>query len=214
MGDREDVVRELGKGGAAGLVAGVLVATVLAGACSHSAPKAKIAKLPVASTTTSAAAPAGGAGPGGGAKGAEPAGGPTSTAGGDGSGGKAAFLVAANALCRAADDKLAKVGDDVSGPTASQEAGFLTEGAGIEQAQLDQMRALPAPGGDTTDLQTYYSYSQKEIALLHTTAAGLAAGDASVMDTLESEGKSLTTAGEEAADRYGLTDCGTARGDS
>jgi hypothetical protein len=192
-------------------LAGVaLTAALLAGACSHSSAKAKIAKLPVASlpAPTTAAPSSGGPAAGSHAQGAPPSSAPTAVAG---TGAKAAFVAGANAVCKATNTQLDKLGNDLNDPTAAQDADVLDKGAGLMQSMLDQLHALPQPPDDPVTLSAFYDASAQAVAVVRQAASQLRAGDLSALTNLSTQAAPLNTTADRAAVRFGMTECQVTR---
>ena len=120
---------------------------------------------------------------------------------------RAGYVKRANAICADMNRKasaLAKPGD-----SAPQLIDFLTKGQAITAGALVKLRALAMPAGDEATLRAIYAGIDKQLGDFDVLIASARGGSQSILTAaetnLETDSKALT----DAADAYGLTECGT-----
>lgn len=131
----------------------------------------------------------------------------SSCSSGSGTTTRAGYVKRANAICADMNRKasaLAKPGD-----SAPQLIDFLTKGQAITAGALVKLRALAMPAGDEATLRAIYAGIDKQLGDFDVLIASARGGSQSILTAaetnLETDSKALT----DAADAYGLTECGT-----
>ena len=126
---------------------------------------------------------------------------------------KAAFLTAANGICKTTNAKTSAIVATLpTQPTGAQRAAVLDRSVDIIQSGIAQMRKLEQPSGDTTQLALFYQRSQKLIVLTHQLADALRADKPALVTSIETEANNLDNDLTHAADNSGLTACGSGSG--
>jgi hypothetical protein len=120
---------------------------------------------------------------------------------------KAGYVKRANAIC--ADMNRQASALPKPGDSAPQLIDFLTKGQAVTAAALVKLRALAMPVGDEATLRAIYAGIDKQLGDFDILIASARGGSQSILTAaetnLETDSKALT----EAADAYGLTECGT-----
>ena len=92
--------------------------------------------------------------------------GPATTGRATATGSKAAFLAAANSLCKVANARTQVLHAGVPpNPTGQDQAYALDKGSDVIAAALDQMKKLDQPTGDRANLALFYQRSQQLLVL-------------------------------------------------
>jgi hypothetical protein len=201
----------LNREGLAAVAAVVAAVAVTAGACSNGTGRSAATGSTTTTllTTTTTVAP-GSTNSSTDTSGAAP---PTTKAPSGGAASKAAFLAAANGLCKEASAKTKVIGEGVpSNPTGQDQAYALDKGDDVIAAAVAQMKRLDQPGGDRTKLILFYERSQQLVVLTHQLADAFRAGDQSKVTSIETKANALDDDLTHAADSYGLTACGSGSG--
>jgi len=134
----------------------------------------------------------------------------TASSGGAGTGDKAAFLTAGNAICKQVNDTSAGYSDQYqSGPKTPAALQKLLDANGVLiEDSVAKLKALPQPAGDEAQLAAMYEGVLKLASFSHQMATASGTGDNATVQRLQNEGKVQQKAVNAQFTAYGLTECG------
>lgn len=128
--------------------------------------------------------------------------------------GKAAFIVRADRVCKAAQKALVPVLKretatlEAKPPKPAAAAAALDQAASIVADGHTKLEALPQPGGQQKLLATVYRALGQEAATLRALASDVRGGHAKALDTDTSKQTAFSTLYSGAASTYGFKQCG------
>lgn len=128
--------------------------------------------------------------------------------------GKAAFIVRADAVCKAAQKALAPVLKretatlEAKPPKPAAAAAALDQAAAIVAGGRTKLEALPQPRGDQKVLGTVFRALGQEAGSLRALAADVRGGHAKALSTDASKQTAFSTLYSGAAAKYGFKQCG------
>jgi len=128
--------------------------------------------------------------------------------GGDGGGDrltKAEYIAQADAICKAANEKIDALGEPAS---LEEVAALATSAIEIQEGSLAELRALKPPEEDEATLNEAYALVEQQVEVGKKVKAAAEAGDLEAIQTLIAENEPLDDQADKIAADYGLTECG------
>ncbi len=120
---------------------------------------------------------------------------------------KAAYVAAANALCRTMNARSDALGDPGNDPSRVAEVARAT--AAIISETLQKLRALPAPAGDAAVVNAIYAKAEVLTGDYRQLATAIRSRDRAQVNRLVDKANSDMAVANAAANAYGLTVCGS-----
>jgi hypothetical protein len=133
---------------------------------------------------------------------------------------KAAYIAKADAICQQLRTSLTALAPQTKHFTAlgaSQQAfavgaPLFRQVQGLEQAELNKLKALPLPAGDSSQVTAYLQHGAAAVALTGTIATAFAHSDRKALTAAEQEGVRAAAATRGLAQGYGFKVCGNGSG--
>jgi hypothetical protein len=114
---------------------------------------------------------------------------------------KADFISSADSICAETATSIANLPGTDTAEDAQQELDYT-------QSQLQQIRSLPQPSQDKSDLDAFFTALKDQIQSLQKQADAAKAGDTATLDTLQTQLDAAESNVQEAAQAYGMNRCG------
>jgi hypothetical protein len=114
---------------------------------------------------------------------------------------KSEFTASADGICAETATAVANLSSDDVAQQAKQELDFT-------KSQLQQIKALPQPTQDKSQLQAFYTALKDQIASLSKRADAADAGDTATLASLDTQLASAEANVRAAAKAYGMDQCG------
>lgn len=124
------------------------------------------------------------------------------------------FIASADSICAEFRDQSQSMSQEF---TKAIQAGDLESAATVFEDQADEMtsaidelEALDVPDGDEETINQFIDLSRQQVELTKEAAQAIRDGDRNTLDAAVAKGDTLDNQADQAADAYGLTDCGSA----
>ncbi len=118
---------------------------------------------------------------------------------------KEEYITQADAICKAANEKIDALGE----PSSLEEVATLAADAiEIQEASLAELRALKPPEADETKLNEAYALVEQQVGLGQEILEAAEAGDLEKIQEILAEGEPIDDQADAIAAEYGLTECG------
>jgi len=124
--------------------------------------------------------------------------------GGDDRLSKEEFIVAADAICKQANEQIGALGE----PTLENIDEYLADAEAISREQLGQLRALKPPAADEATLNGAYDLIEQQIALAADGVEALKSGDQAAFEQVNAQITTIEAEADQIARDYGLQECG------
>jgi hypothetical protein len=124
---------------------------------------------------------------------------------------KASYVAQANAICADMNDEAIALSRryESEADTPQNQAAYLRENASIIASTITELRALPVPAGDESQLEAVYDAADELPTIGDEFAAAIASGDEAEINRLGDLGDQAQDEANSRADAYGLTECGS-----